>query len=61
MVLDKVKGHNEREILVNKTGRYNDLEIKERLPRFKLAISTLERENGKWFRCHGSGQGQRSQ
>ena len=42
MVLDKVKGHNEREILINKTGRDSDrdsdLETYDWLSRFKLAI-----------------------
>ena len=43
-VLDKVRGHNEREIVINKTGRDSELETNERLSRFKLAIRYNEKK-----------------
>lgn len=43
-LLDKVRGHDELEILINKTGRDSDLETYERLARLKLAIQYNEKK-----------------
>ena len=43
-LLDKVRGHDELEILINKTGRDSDLETYERLARFKLALQYNEKK-----------------
>ena len=43
-LLDKVRGHDELEILINKTGRDSDQETYERLARFKLALQYNEKK-----------------
>lgn len=43
-LLDKVRGHDELEVLINKTGRDSDLETYERLARLKLAIQYNEKK-----------------
>ena len=43
-LLDKVRGHDELEIVINKTGRDSELETYERLSRFKLAIRYNEKK-----------------
>ena len=43
-LLDKVRGHDELEILINKTGRDSDVETYERLARFKLALQYNEKK-----------------
>ncbi|XP_052816254.1 short transient receptor potential channel 7-like isoform X3 [Mya arenaria] len=43
-LLDKVRGHDELEILINKTGRDSDQETYERLARLKLAIQYNEKK-----------------
>ena len=43
-LLDKVRGHDELEILINKTGRDPDIETYERLARLKLAIQYNEKK-----------------
>ena len=45
-LLDKVRGHDELEIVINKTGRDSELETYERLSRFKLAIRYNEKKVG---------------
>lgn len=42
-LLDKVRGHDELEILLNKTGRASDEESYELLDRLKLAIQYNEK------------------
>lgn len=43
-LLDKVRGHDELEILLNKTGRASDEESYELLDRLKLAIQYNEKK-----------------
>ena len=43
-LLDKVRGHDELEIVINKTGRDSEIETYERLSRFKLAIRYNEKK-----------------
>jgi hypothetical protein len=43
-LLDKVRGHDELEILINKTGRDSEIETYERLARLKLAIQYSEKK-----------------
>ncbi|XP_060593338.1 short transient receptor potential channel 7-like isoform X2 [Ruditapes philippinarum] len=51
-LLDKVRGHDELEILINKTGRDSEIETYERLARLKLAIQYSEKK----FVAHSSCQ-----
>ena len=43
-LLDKVRGHDELEMVINKTGRDSEVETYERLARFKLAIRYNEKK-----------------
>ena len=49
-LLDKVRGHDELEILLNKKGRDSDDETYELLSRLKLAIQYNEKKVRKF--CH---------
>ncbi|KAL4235161.1 anthranilate synthase component II [Mactra antiquata] len=51
-LLDKVRGHDELEVLINKTGRDSEQETYERLARLKLAIQYSEKK----FVAHSSCQ-----
>ena len=43
-LLDKVRGHDELELVINKAGRDADDETYERLARFKMAIKYKEKK-----------------
>jgi len=47
-LLDKVRGHDELEKLIDKTGQDSDKETYERLARLKLAIQYNEKKVGRF-------------
>lgn len=51
-LLDKIRGHDELQVLINKTGADSEQETYELLARLKLAIRYREKRVGGPVSCH---------